>query len=249
MHSAETVDLVLGLAASGLGARRISARTGVPIRTVSEWLRGRTPRSARPGPSGLRCDACGAASHVIADGRNYAYVLGIYLGDGYIAPHPRGVFRLRIVLDERYPGIIETCVAAVQALVPGNTVRLFQRKGCVEVRAYSKAWPCLLPHVGPGRKHSRTIALKPWQRFFVEEHAQDLLRGLVHSDGCRFVNQGRDGWRSPRYSFSNRSADIRRIFCEACEVLSLRWTESKHTIYVSRTADVARMDGFIGPKR
>jgi hypothetical protein len=32
-------------------------------------------------------------------------------------------------------------------------------------------------------------------------------------------------------------------------MLGLRWTESKNTIYVSRKADVARMDEFIGPKR
>jgi hypothetical protein len=38
------------------------------------------------------------------------------------------------------------------------------------------------------------------------------------------------------------------LFCWACELLDLRWTESKHTIYVSRKADVARMDEFIGPK-
>jgi hypothetical protein len=54
---------------------------------------------------------------------------------------------------------------------------------------------------------------------------------------------------APRYSFSNRSADARRIFCDACDVLGLRWTAAPDTIYISRKADVARMDEFIGPKR
>ena len=77
---------------------------------------------------------------------------------------------------------------------------------------------------------------------------EEFLRGLIHSDGCRFENTGRDGWRAARYGFSNRSDDIIALFCWACELLDLRWTESGYTIYVSRKADVARMDEFIGPK-
>ena len=72
------------------------------------------------------------------------------------------------------------------------------------------------------------------------------LLGL-HSDGCRFMNTGTNR-RNPRYSFSNRSRDIRGIFCDACARLGLRWTTSPHTVYVSRKADVARLDEFIGPK-
>jgi hypothetical protein len=75
-----------------------------------------------------------------------------------------------------------------------------------------------------------------------------LLRGLIHSDGCRFMNTGRGGWRHPRYAFSNRSAHIRGIFCMACQRLGLHWTRAPYTIYVSRKADVARLDEFVGPK-
>jgi hypothetical protein len=73
-----------------------------------------------------------------------------------------------------------------------------------------------------------------------------LLRGLIHSDGCRFVNTGRQ-WRHPRYAFSNLS-DIRLIFTNACDRLGLRWTTSGRIVYVSRKDDVASMDQFIGPK-
>lgn len=77
-----------------------------------------------------------------------------------------------------------------------------------------------------------------------------LLRGLLQSDGCRFQNTGRGGWSHPRYSFSNVSDDIKRIFCDACELLGLRWTSSgRKTIYVSRKDDVALLDLFVGPKR
>jgi hypothetical protein len=45
------------------------------------------------------------------------------------------------------------------------------------------------------------------------------------------------------------SHDIHQIFRDACDLLELHWTASgERTTYVSRKADVARMDGFIGPK-
>ena len=56
-------------------------------------------------------------------------------------------------------------------------------------------------------------------------------------------------WRHPRYSFSNRSDDIRRIFCDACERLGLRYTTCPHTVYVSCKDDVAALDQHVGPKR
>src|SRR5439155_23868193 len=90
-------------------------------------------------------------------------------------------------------------------------------------------------------------SMQSWQVSLVTQHPDLLLRGLIHSDGCRFINTGRK-WRHPRYRFDNLSSDIRRIFCDACDLLGLRWTEAPRTVYVSRMADVARMDEFIGPK-
>lgn len=46
------------------------------------------------------------------------------------------------------------------------------------------------------------------------------------------------------------------IFCSACDCLGLRWTAAfpksetaAVAIYVSRKADVAQLDEFVGPKR
>ena len=39
-------------------------------------------------------------------GDAYAYLLGLYLGDGMLTLAPRQVWRIRIVLDRRYPLII-----------------------------------------------------------------------------------------------------------------------------------------------
>ncbi|HEX8648567.1 MAG TPA: hypothetical protein VF715_16860, partial [Thermoleophilaceae bacterium] len=81
----------------------------------------------------------------------------------------------------------------------------------------------------------------------VERSPELLVRGLIHSDGCRFENTGR-GWSNPRYVFSNASDDIRGIFERACALLGLHTTRSTRAVYVSRKADVARMDEFVGPK-
>jgi hypothetical protein len=53
-----------------------------------------------------------------------------------------------------------------------------------------------------------------------------------------------------RYEFSNRSDDIKRIFCEACDALGVQWrVMNRDSISVARRASVERLDEFIGPKR
>ncbi len=176
------------------------------------------------------------------------YLLGLYLGDGYLAAHPRGVYKLRLTLDAAYPCIIFEAAAAMNHVLPMSKVNTRLRpSGDVEVYSYSKSWPCFFPQHGPGKKHLRGIALADWQEQLVQRAPHLLLRGLIHSDGCRFLNTGR-GWCHPRYSFSNRSSDIRRIFTDTCSLMDLHWTTSGYTVYVSRKADVRTLDRLIGPK-
>jgi hypothetical protein len=173
----------------------------------------------------------------------------LYLGDGCISRHARAVYRLRISLDLKYPGIIAECATSIGSVHPAGKVLIQRRpQNCAEVSSYWKSWPCLFPQHGAGLKHTRSIELADWQLRHLVRDPGLLLRGLIHSDGCRFENTGSGGWRCPRYSFSNVSDDIRRIFCDACDLLGLRWTLAPRTVYVSRKADVARLDEFIGPK-
>jgi hypothetical protein len=241
--------MVLGLSEQGHHPSFISARTGIPRSTVRMWLDGDIPaRSVDHG-----CETCGGLEHDFLSTApvTYPYLLGLYLGDGCLSAHPRGVYKLRISLDNRYPQIIRECVSAIRDLgVAPNTSDRRGRSGgdCSEVYGYSKAWPCWFPQHGPGRKHLRPIQLVDWQAELVGYAPELFLRGLIHSDGCRFINSGRGGWRNPRYSFSNRSSDIRRLFRSSCGQVGLHCTEAPHTVYVSRKADVARMDRFVGPK-
>jgi hypothetical protein len=257
MWGAAEVAAVLELRGQGLGARRIAARTGLPVSTVRDWLAGRLPRHARP-PAPSDCPVCGHPQHAFDElPAEYCYLLGLYLGDGCISAGRRDVYRLRINLDLAYPGIVDECETAIRAVAPRSRVYRLLRKSnytkapepsLVEVSAYSRAWPCLFPQHGPGRKHEREITLVAWQQALVRHHARSLLRGLIHSDGCRFINTGRGGWTCPRYVFNNKSNDICQIFAEACALLGVRHTIAPRAVYVSRKADVAFLDGFIGPK-
>ena len=45
----------------------------------------------------------------------------------------------------------------------------------------------------PGTSTNGRFELTDWQRPLAERHAWQLLRGLIHADGCRFINTGRCG--------------------------------------------------------
>ena len=130
-----------------------------------------------------------------------------------------------------------------------NKVSRAPKVGCTEVAAYSKHWPCLFPQHGPGRKHERTIQLTPWQQELVDLDPRPLIRGLLHSDGCRvliWVN----GTPYPRYHFSNVSADIRGVFGRACDQLGIEWRHNNPwSLSVARRGSVALLDEFVRPKR
>jgi len=246
-HAPALVNEALELRTLGLTAREIGERLAIPRGTVSGWINGRIPRPKAAGEG--ECGACGGPGHDFRDLPSaYVYLLGLYLGDGCIATHPRGVYRLRLILDAAYPKILDEAEQAMRTARPSSRVGRVARPGCFEVSSYWKGWPCLFPQHGPGKKHQRYIELSNWQVELVSRRPDLMLRGLVHSDGCRFMNTGRGGWRNPRYAFSNLSLDIRRIFTDTCDLLGLHWTTSSRTVYVSRKADVARMDRFIGPK-
>ena len=144
---------------------------------------------------------------------------------------------------------------AMQLVVPNNAVNVQTRlhENAVEVGAYSKTWPCLLPQHGPGLKHRRSIRLTAWQQHIVNKQTEAFLRGLIHSDGCRCMNvihKGDKTYSYPRYTFTNASDDIRSLFCDACDRLGIAWRRmNARNISVARREAVARMDEFVGPKR
>ncbi len=245
MRSREEFEEVQRLIATGKNDCEIARLTGIPRKTVWEWRR-RPPSSDRPraGQS-----ACGVEHDLPSlPGKPYAYLLGLYLGDGCISKAARS-YTLRVTCDKRYPSIIHRCRQAIDALFPRQRAGVYwRRSGCADVYQCSKHWPCLLPQHGPGRKHHRKIALERWQQEIVDRETEEFVMGLIHSDGCRVVANDR-GVLSVRYHFSNRSEDIIGLFTAALDRLGITWRRSdKYTVSIYRKAATARMDEFIGPK-
>jgi hypothetical protein len=245
---AEVVQVQLMIDA-GLNHCEIARRTGIPRGTVQGWAVGKTPRFDRAGQSGASspCPVCVGQPQSLPQPA-YVYLLGLYLGDGSISACPRGVYKLRIICANAYPELMDRCQAAMSALRPNKVMRL-PGKGCTEVAALSKHWPCLFPQHGPGRKHTRPIVLTDWQQALVDLDPRPLLAGLLHSDGCRVLNWV-NGTPYPRYHFANVSDDIKAIFGAACDALGIAWRpHSRVSLSVARRESVALLDAFVPPKR
>ncbi|MEV7419982.1 transcriptional regulator [Streptomyces sp. NPDC089919] len=242
MYDVTTRERTLALLTDGRSLNSVSRETGISRSAIRAWL---TRIEPLPRIAERPCDRP-------RNGSAYAYLLGLYLGDGCISRHPRGGHHLRIACADAWPGLIAACREAITAVRPGDSVYTLQREGHVSVTSYGRHWTCLFPQHGPGKKHLRRIVLEPWQREFVDAHPWDFVRGLIHSDGCRIINwTTRNGKRYeyPRYFFTNLSADILGLFTGTLDALGVEWRYANaRNVSIARKASVALMDAHIGPK-
>lgn len=180
---------------------------------------------------------------------HYAYTLGMYLGDGHISKtKSHRAHRLMIYLDRAYPNIIEQCRYALSQVFTGNKINVQDKATCVAVGCYSQQLPDIFPQDGDGKKHEREIQLEQWQQRIIDTYPLDFFRGLYHSDGSRSQNWV-NGTNYPRYTFSNVSDDIRKLFTDTAEKLGLHWTTANaRNVAISRRPDVAWLDEHIGEK-
>ncbi len=166
---------------------------------------------------------------------------------------------LVISLDRRYEAVIQEARRCLAAVFDPARVHCYERAGSETtiLKLSSMLVPVAFPQHAGGKKHHRDIRLVDWQRDITHTHPKALIRGLIHSDGCRSLNRfstdlpsGRLAtYEYARYFFSNRSAGIRAIFCQHCELLGIRWTRSNaRNISVAQRDSVRLLDTFVGPK-
>jgi hypothetical protein len=253
MHPQETVDRARAVSANGLFDREAAETTRIPRRTVLEW---HTWGRRSPAAGGRRARYCPRCDGGPLDGPAYAYLLGLYLGDGYLAGSQDDLYVLSIACPNAWPGLIEAAKDATRVVMPLSAVFTRQCTAVTEVKSGSAHWPCLFPQHGPGMKHTRKIELAAWQQAIVDRYPGDLARGLFHSDGYRGVNRVRrvladgDHWYAyPRYLFSNKSKDILGLCGAALDRLGVQWRFARpDVISVAKRGAVARLDEFVGPK-
>lgn len=242
---------VLALVEAGVNDCEISRRTGIPRTTVRDM---RAPTYVRK-TKAVICPRCHRPGRQLTfSAADYCELLGLYLGDGHITQMER-TQRLRITLDTKYPTIVAEALELLRRCFPNNSVGSHPQHGgtCIVVWVYCSHLSCLFPQHGEGLKHERAIVLEPWQQRLVALEPWPLIRGLIRSDGCSFVN--RTGpYEYPSYAFSNCSEGVVEIFSMACRAVGLKlrttFTPGRRIwhVRINRRECVALLDEHVGKK-
>jgi hypothetical protein len=217
MYDDAIVERALALSGQGLSDAEVARICGVFEGSVRHWRH-----------QGRRSDilvdprrACPRCSGRPLDHRAYSYLFGLYLGDGHLAHHRRGVLRLTIACGDDWPGLID----AAAAVMPTSSVGRRRQTGCtiVEIVAeFTKEFVRGLIHSDGSRSTNR----------------------------IRRPGRNGDRWYEyPRYFFSTTSADVRGLFTDSLDRLGIEWKQANHrNISVAKREAVARLDEFVGPK-
>ncbi|MET9788063.1 helix-turn-helix domain-containing protein [Streptomyces canus] len=222
-HGTEVRQKALTLLRGGTPNAEVARRLNVPLGTVGYWKH--LDRAKRGECPGKHDPKCPRCDDRDLDDPAYSYLLGLYLGDGHISHYSEHrVPNLMITCTQSWPGLMNECEEAMR------------------------------------KKHERTITLEPWQQEIVDTHPWGFIRGLIHSDGCRITNWTtrlvageRKRYEYPRYFFSNKSDDIRKLLTDTLDLVGVEWTtlargSDPFNISIARKASVALMDTHVGPK-
>jgi hypothetical protein len=132
MYPRVTVDMVLRLSAIGILDRENARICDVSIASIRNWRSGRrhavTERQRQ-------CPRCNGRD---MDESAYAYLLGLYLGDGYISRGRRDVFALEIACCDDWPGLMAAARRAMSDVMPASSVFYVHQQGCTMVKSTSK---------------------------------------------------------------------------------------------------------------
>src|ERR1700760_1295967 len=135
MYSIEVRQRALAWIDSGSSLRAISRSTCINRSPLREW-RADPQKALRTSTCCPRCIEFPVLPEPQAD---YAYLLGLYLGDGCISvggDPAKGVWKLRVFCADAWPGLIEECTRAMQLVRPSSKVLRQRCKGCTEVASY-----------------------------------------------------------------------------------------------------------------
>src|SRR5258706_2970397 len=145
MYPRRTVELAKLLSDLEILDRENAAICGVSIWAVRHWRRG-DRRSEKADPSRRSSATCPRCDQRAMDDAAYAYLLGLYLGDGHITLGPRA-YVLWLACSDAWPGLFNLAKQTVSLVMPTSRVFCVSPRGvaCTYVKSVSKHWPCLFP--------------------------------------------------------------------------------------------------------
>jgi hypothetical protein len=231
MKTKDEYQKVCELFGQGIKKSKIAEIMGLDRGTVRRWITtGFTGKSSND-----------IIESLILKKEDYSYILGLYLGDGYINKTDRA-YRLRICLDLKYNLLNDYAFERLKNLFPNNSVGSVHSSGCIYLYVYNKHLPIMFPQHGSGRKHLRNIILENWQVNMIDW--VELLRGLFHSDGSYYFDRGKD-----YFNFTNLSDNILNLFKMCCHNLGIHYTQTNDkTIRIGKRQDVKTVKELIGTK-
>src|SRR6266702_1918221 len=116
MYPQATVNTALRLSAIGILAKENARIWGVSVAAIQHWRAGR--RRVASGIATAKMTACPRCHARSMDESAYAYLLGLYLGDGHIVRGPRDVYVLAIACSDDWPGLMAAARQAMATVMP-----------------------------------------------------------------------------------------------------------------------------------
>lgn len=198
-----------------------SKKYGIPYTTIKNWVtRGSVPNSIKLHT--LRTSADVDPIHLIEKTlgyKLYSYLLGAYLGDGWIVKQPTQI-KFFICKDRSRQTLLRFWERILSKI---GTVDTFHRKTNCDVLKICLGLEYLkiFPQAGDGRKHFRDVKLTSWQTDIIDY--KFLLLGLFHTDGSCYKPTPTS--TKLVYEFSNASMDIIEIYKTCLEKLQIGFSE------------------------
>lgn len=255
---------IIRLLGKGLSRNEIATKLDIAWKQVDYWSRNSARVVKLVDTRDLKSRAFErTGSSPVSCTKEYAYVLGLYLGDGYInlQTPAYGVYKLRITQDVKYQHLVEEHRKALETIFEGNRAAVYHHKNsnAIDVYIHSQLIGVLFPQRGSGPKNKRDVSLEDWQLRIVEQHPDAFLRGLMQTDGSRYTRkQGNHEYVT--YNFTNTSEDIIKMVEHCCDMLGLHPTKyrrpsnvcsgiprstTKTTITFNKRKDVELLDSVV----
>lgn len=183
--------------------------------------------------------------------KSYAYLLGMYLGDGHITQGKGKKHAILVITQNLDDDIaindIKRHMANIFSYVTPYVHKKKNANACdIRIGCNQNVLP-LFPQHGRGAKHKRKIELTNWQKDHIRKEPWAFIKGLLHSDGSKFYNKCNKTWT---WEFKNKSQDIIDIFKWACDLVDLYYTYGKKgSVCFYKKEYVSILNEKVGEKR